>query len=355
MSKNIEIGTRELGAISDEDDNPNELIGYLMFSTTGELFVEREWLLETWEQTELPQNLLPTETTNWQAYRRAIKYVEEQTEFVEYSVENEHYGREFDCELEIKKSNSLGSNVFLVYARTFLPEEICGEDGGDWTEQRVGKIDFYRPEDSDAPGAMLVEIEIEEQNAHYEHVEELFDLAKDTEKKMRSSHNFNDLQNILEGFRARTEAVEIRRSAYFIPAPYKEEIDALIEIWQGMNQFKSSGEEMRIDKTPVVDMAEQRELVASRVREKVEDMVDNIVGEVVAEFEENAETTADEAAKEIMNELGDTETASTYNQLLGMKLSIKEILEERRSEMAEESEEIIENILNQQTFDELEE
>jgi hypothetical protein len=33
----------------------------------------------------------------------------------------------------------------------------------------------------------------------------------------------------------------------------------------------------------------------------------------------------------------------------------KEILEERRSEMAEESEEIIESIMNQQTFEEIEE
>lgn len=356
MSENVQIGTRELGAISnEEDDNPEEVIGFLMFSTTGELFVERDWLIDAWEQSELPSRLLPTETTRWQAYRRAINYIQEQTEYVKYSVENEHYGREFDCEMEIKKSNSLGSNVFLIYARTFLPEEVCGEDGGNWTEQRVGKIDFYRPEDGDSPGAMLTEIEIEKDNAHYNQVERVANLARETEKEMRSCHNFNDLQNILEGFRNRTEAVEIRRSAYFIPAPHQEEIDSLMEVWQGMNQFKNGGEEIRIDKTPVVNMGEQRELVASRVRSKMESMVDEIVGEVVSEFEESAETTADEAANEIMDELGETETASTYNQLLGMRLSIKEILEERRSEMADESEEIIENILNQKTFDEVEE
>lgn len=354
---NVNIGTKEIGAIADEDDNPDEVIGFLSFSTTGEVLVPRDWLVEQWNEHNLPNRLLPSETTNWQAYRRAIQYMGEQTKHLEYSVYNDHYGQEFDCELDIRKSNELGSNVFLVYARTFFPEEIVGEPGGDYNEQRVGMMDFYRPEDSDLPGGMKTTFEVEEDNAHYEHVNELFENAHRMEQKMRKTHNFNDLNGVLEQFRdVLADAVEIRRSVYFVPAHHEETLESLMDVWKRMNQFKDGGEAIRIDRTPVVDMKEQRELVASRVREKLEEMVDDIVSEIVSEFEDNDEQTADEAANEIMEQLeGSESTASTYNQLLGLKLSIKDILEERRNELQEESEEVIENVLNQQTFDELEE
>lgn len=360
MSKtnnNVQVGTKELGAVADsEDDNPNEVIGFLKFSTTGEVLVPREWLQERWEESELPQNIFPTQTTNWQAFRRTISWLQDQTKFLEYKVYNDHYGQKFDCKLEIEKSNELGSNVYLVSGKTFFPEDICGKTGGDWDENRIGMFDFHRPEDNDLPGRMITEREIDEDNGHYEQLTNLFDTARNKEKEMRQTHNFNDLQNILEGYRdIITDAVEIRRSVYFVPAHHQETLDAIMGIWGEMNRFKEGGEEMRIDKTPVVDMKEQRELVASRVREKLQGMVDDIVSEIITEFEDNDEQTADAAANEIMNQLEDSENfSSTYNQLLGMRLSIKEILEERRTELQEESEEVIDNVLNQQTFEELE-
>lgn len=353
---NVEIGTKEIGAVANEDDNPNEILGFFTFSTTGEVFVDREWLLDQWEEYNLPTSILPTETTNWQAYRRAVRWIQEQSEHVKYEVWNDHYEQNFDCELEISKSNEHGSNVFLVYARTFLPEEICGKDGGDWTENRVGKMDFYRPEDTDFPGAMTTEIEVDEDNAHYEHLKSVFQQAREKEKQMRKTHNFNDLQSALEGYRDTiANAVEIRRSVYFIPAHHQETLEGLMNVWQGLNQFKEGGEAVRIDRTPVVDMAEQRELVASKVEEKLQSMVDSIVSEIITEFQEDAEKTADAAANEIMEELGDSEgMAGSYNKLLGMKLSIKEILEERREEMKEESEQVIQNVLDQETFEDME-
>lgn len=355
-NKNVQVGTKEIGAIADEDDNPDEVIGFLSFSTTGELNVPREWLLEQWEEHELPNRLLPTETTNWQAYRRTLQYLKEQTEYLKYSVYNDHYEREFDCELEIKKSNEMGSNVFLVYANTFLPEEISGEKGGTWNEERVGMFDFYRPENGDADGRLFTDREVDEDNAHFDQVTSLFKKAREVEKEMRQSHNFSDLNSILEKYRnVIADAVEIRRSVYFVPAMHEETLEGLMTVWGKMNQFKDGGEPIRIDRTPVVDMKEQRELVASRVRDKLEEMVDDIVSEVVGEFEDNADKTADEAANEIMDQLSDGESMeSTYNSLLGLRLSIKEMLEDQREELQEESEEIIENILNQQKFDELE-
>jgi hypothetical protein len=357
-NNNVEIGTREIGSLAEsEDDNPEEVIGFLSFSTTGEVQVPRDWLLDQWNEHDLPNRILPTETTNWQAFRRTISYLKDQTEFLSYSVENDELGMGLDCKLEIEKSNALGSNVYLVYGKTFFPEEVCGEEGGNWSSSRIGMFDFYRPDNNDLDGRMITRREIDEDNAHYEQLTRLFQEAQEIESERRTHHNFNDLQSILEQYRGPiTNSVDIRRSVYFVPAHHEDSLNALSSVWKKMNQFKEGGEPIRIEKTPVVDMQEQRELVASRVRDKLEEMVNDIVSEVVTEFEDNAETTADEAANEIMDQLEQGEnTASTYNQLLGLRLSIKEILEHRREEMKEESEEIIENIMNQQTFEEINE
>jgi hypothetical protein len=354
QSNNVRAGTVELGAIAEGDDNPDEAIGFLMFSTTGDLLVDRDWLLQQWEEYELPQKLLPSETSNWQAYRRALSYVEEQSELMEYSVWSNEYNRKLDAELEIKKSNDLGSNVFLVYARTFFPEEICGREGGNWAETRIGRFNFHRPEDNDMPGNMITNREIDEEAAHHRQLQKLFNEAREMEHKMRKTHNFSDLQNILTTYRELTNAIEIRRAVYFIPAHHEDTLNSLSTVWSKMRQFKDGGEAIRIDRTPVVDMQEQRELVANRVEEQIENVVDRVVDDVLSEFREVEDQTADEAAREIAEQLsGSKDTASTYNQLLGIKLSVKEILEERRTDLREESEEVIQNVLDQQTFDEV--
>ena len=355
MSNNVQIGAQELGAVADsEEDNPEEFIGFLKFSTTGEALVPREWLIDQWEKHSLPEDILPREITNWQAYRRTIRALEDDGDLLSYSIYNDHYGREFNCHFNIEKSGSEGNNVFIVYARTFMPEEICGQEGGDYSVQRVGYFNFHRPEDG-GEGYMIHESEIDDSNAHYEPLENLFDESREVMRTMESHHNLNDLNSILEDYRTfETEAVEIRRAVYFIPAHHENTLNALSDIWMKMNQYKERGEEMRIDKTPVVNMKEQRELVASRVREKVQGMVSEIVGEIVNEFEDNNEQTADAAARELMNELEDSQDiSSTYNQLLNMKLSVQEVLEEQREELSDEADEIIENVINQKTFDEL--
>lgn len=356
MTDNVQIGTRELGAVANEGDNPEDFIGLFEFSLTGEALVPCDWLEEKWDEYNLPQSQLPRKPSNWSAYRRTIQALKDDAELRAYQVRHPEYSQTFDCELSIQKSNEHGTNVFLVYARTFFPEDIVDEEGGNWSETRVGHFDFYN-DDGDLPGRLITEREIEPSNLHYEAASELFMQAREVENKMRSHYNFNDLQSILENHRFRTDAVEIRRSVYFVPAHHQETVDSLRAIWEQMNQFKDGGEEMRIDKTPVVDMQEQRELVADRVRDKVETMVDDIVNEIVSDFEDDDDETADAAARKLMNELSESDSgnvASTYNQLLNMRLSIKQVLEERRSELAEEAQEIIDNVLEQQKFDEIE-
>lgn len=349
MDENLKIGTREIGTIADDEDNPDEYIGFLKFSTTGEVLVPRDWLLEQWNNHNLPKDILPTQVTNWQAFRRAIRYVEDDDELLNYEVYNSHYNQTFNCRFIVEKSGEEGSNVFIVYARTFIPEEIIGEEGGDYNQERVGYFNFYRPEDSD--GYIVTEEEIDEDNAHYDALTELFDETRKTWHKMKKHHNYSDLQNILTGFRTKGNAVEVRRAVYFIPAHLENYLEGLQTVWGELNQFKSDGEEVRIDKSPVINMSEQRELIESRVHEKLKDIVGEVVGEIIQQWEDSADETADEAANRLLEELQDSgaeEISANYNQLLNARLSVKEILEEQREELGEEAEEVIENVINQE-------
>jgi len=146
-ANNVTAGTKELGAIASDGDNPDELIGFLTFSTTGEVFVPRDWLLEQWENHGLSNKHLPKKTTKWQAYRRTLTELKNDSDLMQFQVYNPRYGEELMCKFSIEKSNEEGSNVFAVYVESFIPAEYCGEEGGNWDKERVGHFDFWRSED----------------------------------------------------------------------------------------------------------------------------------------------------------------------------------------------------------------
>lgn len=349
----VQIGPKPLGAVSkSEEDEVDEFLGFLTFSTTGEVHVPREWLQEQFQKNDIPMDIFPKKPSRWSAYRRAMQELLEETGFREYSVFNSEYARSFDCKLELEKSNEMGSNVFIVYANVFFPEEVIGEEGGDWRKNRLGYFDFHRPEEG--PGGLVTYSDVDEDNVHFDKWQATSQRARELFQKMQDHHNFADLQKTLEGFRQKASAVEVRRAVYFVGAHHQDMVEGLSTLWEQMNRFKDGGEAMRIDSTPVVNLEEQRDLIASRARDMVEDMVDEIVDETIEEWKEEEERTADEAAREIMNELDDSESfAAEYNQLLQTKLSVKQILEDRMDEFADEQEKIIENVLDQQTFEEV--
>jgi len=356
QNNNVSIGPTDIGALAseNEEDNPDEYIGFLTFSTTGEVLVPRPWLIQQWEEHGLDQSLLPRKPTKWMSYRRTVNgKLKDENDIRTYQARDEEYGETLNWRLDIDKSGDEGSNVFIVTANKFIPERLCGKEGGDWDNERIGHFDFWRSEDGESEG-MIHESEIEKDSVHYNHLANLFEKAREIMKIMQDHHIFNDINSILETYRSHVQAVEIRRSVYFVGAHEEQTINSLSSIWRSMNQFKEDGEKVRIDKTPVVNMSDQRELIAEKVRDKVQSIIDDIVGKIISEFEESDDETADEAANKLMSQLEESkDISSTYNQLLDMKLSIKEVLEEERKELSDEADEVVENVLNQQTFDDV--
>jgi hypothetical protein len=346
---NVQIGPKPLGAVEqDEEDNASEFLGYLTFSTTGDVLVPREWLSEEWDRIGLPDYLFPSETTRWQAYRRTMRRLLDDPEQRVYDAHVDEYNQSFTNQFELEKSADMGSNVFILYAKTFYPEEVIGEEGGDWRRQRIGYFDFLRPEDGEMPGQLIFNTDMDRQGVHYEQAKELRGYASNLFQQMQTHHNQSDLQKVIDTMRDRTNSVPIRRAVHFVGSHHSDVVEGLSELWGGINQFKEDGEPVRIETTPVVNLESQREMIADRVQEQVRDMVDNIVDETMEQFMEEAETTADETAREILNQLEESQNMSyTYNELLNLRLSVKDILKEQQEEMSEEQEEIIEQVLEQ--------
>jgi histone H3/H4 len=345
----VNIGPKPLGAVEQgEEDNTQEFLGYLVFSTTGDALVPREWLQERWDAVGLPDYLFPKEVSRWSAYRRTMRRLLDDPEQRVYEAYSDEYNQSFTNQFELEKSADMGSNVFILYAKTFYPEELIGEEGGDWRRQRIGYFNFYRGEDDDMPGQLVFNTDMDPKGVHYEQAKELRTYASDLFQKMQTHHNQSDLQKIIDLMRNRTNSVPIRRAVHFVGSHHSDVVEGLSEVWEGINQFKEDGEPVRIETTPVVNLESQREMIADRVQEQVRDMVDDIVGETMEQFAEDAETTAEETAREILNQLEESQDISTtYNQLLSMKLSVKDILKEQQEEFGEEQEEIIEKVLNQ--------
>lgn len=356
MSSQVKIGPRPLGAVQEnEEDEVSEFLGFLTFSTTGDVLVPREWLLEQWEQYDIPQYLLPKKPSNWSVYRRMKNELLQDVDYKHYQIYSEEYGETFNCKFEIEKSDTNGSNTYIVYAKTFFPEEIIGEDGGDWRSKRVGKLEFYRPE-NDMPGQLITDFDEGGKGGmgtvHEDACRMLGNRARELFNKMQTHHNYGDMNKIIEQFRSNSNAVAIRRAVYFIPSHHQETIEGLSRLWKDLNQFKDKGEEMRIETTPVVNIESQRDMVAQRVKEKVKSLVDDVVGEMLSKFEEDDEMTADATAREITNQLSETHGLSQeYNTLLSLRMSVKDILEEEREELAEEQAEIVESVINQKSLE----
>lgn len=345
----VSIGPQEIGAVSQsEDDKPDEFLGHLVFSTTGEAEVPRQWLLEQWDNYNLPQSILPKEPSRWSAYRRAMRNLidVENRDFEHY---NNEYGYTHQCKFRLEKDQAKGSNNFLLYVDTFWPEELIGEEGGNWQETKVMRFDFHSPEDG--PGGLMTYEELGKEDAFYEEAYDMGGYARKLFKRYQSYHVEADLQKILQQMRnLRANAVAIRRSVYFFGAHHHNMVEGVAAVWEEMNQFKETGEDMRVDYTPVVNLESQRELIENRVRDELEGTVDDIVVQTLQEWEDDAEETADEMARQLKNDLGNVgadETASEYNQILGIKLSIKDILKDKMNEFSDKQQDVVERVLEQ--------
>jgi len=353
MDSDVSIGAKPIGGVIDEDEEVEEFLGHMMMSTTGEVIVPREWLVEQFHSHNIPGKLLPTETTPWQAYRRAKNELLEGWDGAHYSVYNEEYDRRFDVELRLKKSNSEeidSSNVYVLYADVFMPEDVIGIEEGDWRQNRLGFFDFHDDKETEHFG-VVPHMEIEKDSVHHSKWVDVYQRFNNLLHKHKECNNGQDLTGVLSDFRNNeTNAVSIRRAVDFIPARDSNTVEGLAAIWSDLNKYKDRGEKCEIATIPVINTESQRELIQDRA----EDMMETTVGDVVEQaFERfDMEEQSKEIASTILEEMQDMESfAMEYNALLDAKMSIESVLEDYMEDMSGEKEKVLERTLEQSSLE----
>lgn len=353
MSENIDsdvsIGAKPIGGVVDGEEDVDEFLGHMMMSTTGEVLVPREWLVEQFHGHSIPGTLLPSETTPWQAYRRAKNELLEGWDGSHYSVYNEKYDHHFDVKLRLEKSNSEdvdSSNVYVLYADVFMPEDIINIEEGDWRQNRLGFFDFEEDKEHGTFG-VVPHMEVEKDGVHYDKWADAYQRFNNLLRKHKECNNGQDLTGILSKFRSNhTNAVSIRRAVDFIPARDSNTVEGLAAIWSDLNQYKDKGEKCEIATIPVINTESQRELIQDRAENMMETTVDDVVDEAFERFD--MEDQATEIASTILEEMQDMESfAIEYNALLDAKMSIESILEQHMEDMSGEKEKVLERTLEQ--------
>lgn len=351
LDSDVSIGPKPIGGVIESDeDEPTEYLGHIVSFTTGELQVDREWLVERWHSLDLPKGLMPKKVSEWRAYRRAINAIED-WEGASFSTYSDEYDHSFAHTLELEKSNDFESNnVYILYAKTFWPERIIGEENGDWKHKRLGYFDFRHGED-DAPGGIVPNMEIEKDDAFFDRWMKTYKQLKEYYRNMQESNNGQDMRSVVSDFvNDYANTVQIRRAVYFVPANRSGEVQSLSKIWKDMNQFKARGEKCEVASIPVINTKNQREMIEERAKEMMNESVDDIISTAFERFD--VEDEADVIASEIMDSMGELESfGAQYNQLLQAKMSVKDILKERMGEVTEEKEKVLQKAIDQKSLE----
>lgn len=345
-----QFGPQPIGAVTDEDD-VEEILGHIMMSTTGDVVVPREWLRERFQsEPGLTLNLMPSPTTQWGAYRRAMRrLIDDEWDEKEIPVETGGINQSYQTKFTIENPDDAGVNVFNVMANVYFPESEVGVEGGKWNQVDLGHFNFDGEKDSEKM-TFHTRVDEDEQPILHNQWMKLVGRAKGLWRKMNKSHLGEDLRNVLKRLvRRETNSVAFRNAVYFIPARHSETLEALHDVWEDLNDFKSSGQRCRIITTPVVNTEQQRQQVRELAEEKLEGMIDDAIDDAIDRLEEYEDESAESVAEHILDEIGDaTGFQNEYNQLLKLRLSVERVLEDHYESLEGEKQEIVQSVMEQQ-------
>lgn len=357
---NATVGGIEISAALD-GEVPDEVLGYLTMVTTGDnMLIPRDWLHEEWDRLDIPESLFPKNPRPWMAYSRAMNVLLDRQEEEEVVVGGENKYR-----VRFSLDSGDGKEEHLV-AHVFFPEAEIGESGGKWVDRNLGFFDYQREDEddgfpplrgnetviADVDGARMTAVtKVEEGSKLHDRWSNRFvSRAVGLFKKMQDHQIGQDMRDVIDDFLFhRSNTVRYQNGAYFVGAGHMNTIDALAEVWDRMNEYKTRGQESKIRTVPVVNTAEQRQYIKEEVWDELTDRINSAVDEALQALEEKEEEEAEQLAKEVLEVTSDAEDfAQEYNQLLETKMDIEEILKERRSGLTDEKEELLNRVIEQQ-------
>lgn len=337
MKSNVQVNSVPLDAVSDAGEDA-EVLGFAVMSTTGEVVVPRDWLEEQWDEYDLPEEIMPSETWNSSAYKRAMFHLLDQgndEKFIDTSA-----GRQkvtFD-------TKDGGSNQKHVLANVWFDDDHPNADqldieaGGEWRQTTLGVTD-YSAEEQD----VRITQRIDDEHPLADVWQDLVARIRELFETHKVSHNGDDMRDVLYDFtRYYSDSIPLRDggAVYFVPSNEKDTIEALAEIWDKMDdEFKLRGRETEIQTIPVVSDTERKELVEKRAAKVVREEIDRVLEDAFDNLEDpDDETPEEEIVGTIEEALSDhSQTADVYNALVDARIDIREVLQDFASDVSSEA------------------
>jgi len=322
-------GQNLMGISGADDPEDVEVVGQAIWYTIGSDFVissdgtdgdesGREWLLRRMDELELPEFMAPPEVSAKGAFTRTRDHlVTPRNDEANYDGQT--------VEFETKRA---GRDSFHLLANAYFTAEDLNADDGEWRQVTVG-VFRYVSEHS----AMATVPKIDRDDRMWDAWEAFSQRATALMDEMEVSHIGRDIQKMMNRFTHDwTHTVKFRDggAVYFVPAQYNDTLDGLKTLIEEINvRFKTHGRDCELKRIPVVNDDERREMVEDRARQHIEGKVEDALEGAMEAVKENEEELTQEIIASAEETVKDGDSfAAQYNDLLDLRLSVEDVLDE---------------------------
>jgi len=295
-------------AISPKKGNqldPDTILGYLEFHSIPDLRIHKVDLASLWSRHGLSNQFLPGEIRACDAYRRA-------TAAMRQSVTVNWNGSQYTARLMVREVKSDASEIVRLLVR-----EVVDTRNEVLDYAVVGKVTFQRERE-------VMAIQHEYGFTSEFDYRSVLDQALTTFNDHINYHTKDTVRNMVNKVTRSTNPVRIMpySQGKFVPRRSHDVLTALQGLIQNLRPYSTS-EECCLDLIPIVDTAEQRELVARRVKAELGAEMDSLVVEMADMLKAKDKAFNIKTVQYMANRAQDIQgRALEYEKMLNMRLTV---------------------------------
>jgi len=297
-------GQNLMGISGAENPEDVEVVGQAIWYTIGSDFViatdedagetGREWLLRRMDELGLPEFMAPPKVSAKGAFTRTRDHL-----VTPRNDEQEIDGQ--TIEFETKRADR---DTWHLLANAYFTADQLGQEDGEWKQVTVGVFRYM-----DEHGAVATVPKIDRDDRMWDAWEYFAKRGVALHDEMQDSHIGRDVQKMMNRFTHDwTHTIKFRDggAVYFVPAQYSKTLDALKTLIEEIDvRFKTHGRDCELQRIPVVNDDERREMVESRARDHLEARVQDALDAAMDSVRENNEELTAEILETAQEQIAD--------------------------------------------------
>jgi len=295
------------GILNNKDIYRDTLLGHMAFYYMPGVKLEQTALEDLFAQNNLSANYLPAKIHGHDAFRRVTSSVVTNGHITITDRNNFQYNAKLNID-EVRSDQD--------YIVRTLGRKIIDPVNDNVEYATVGRIKYDRSIES-------VTVYPEHEYAReYDYENNILNPISSQFREAVQYHNKDTVRSIINRVFKNLQPVTIIKGAYFIPKTYETEILNLQGAIQGLEMYATDpSEKPDMKLIPLLDTAEQRDMIHSKASEELIKDTDSLVKELTDALLANKETKDMTILRLNAELLALKEKASEYSALLDVKLS----------------------------------